>query len=232
MTEPGDLSRRRRVSVKRESPRIDAALAARIRIVGLDIDGTLTDGGVYLGATDLANALPSAPGRDIDHAPFELKRYDIQDGVGIFLLRQVGIKVVIVTGRVSYSVSNRARELGIDAVAQDPRAMKLAGWRRILRDFGLSNDDAAFVGDDLPDLPILREVALSVAVGNACDEVRQACHVQLVRRGGHGAVREFAEALLKARGTWSAAVDEYVRERSRIDTAPGPAAGPGQMVRS
>lgn len=193
---------------------LDSALAKRIELVGLDVDGTLTDGGVYLGASELAafgEALAPA------HAPFELKRYDIQDGLGIWLLRSRGLKVVIVTGRVSHSVAHRGRELEVDAVAQEPNAMKLGLWRKVLRDFNVTNANAAFVGDDLPDIPILREVALPVAVGNAVPEVRRLCSLQLERRGGFGAVREFAERLLAARSEWDAAVEHYVSSRSVID---------------
>ncbi|MEO7997006.1 MAG: 3-deoxy-D-manno-octulosonate 8-phosphate phosphatase [Gemmatimonadaceae bacterium] len=195
---------------------LDSALARRIKIVGLDVDGTLTDGGVYLGASEVAaigNSL--AP----SHAPFELKRYDIQDGLGIWLLRSAGIKVVIVTGRVSHSVANRGRELDVDAVLQEPNAMKLGLWRKVLHDFRLTNADAAFVGDDLPDLPILREVALPVAVGNSVAEVQRACSLHLNRRGGFGAVREFGEILLQARGEWDTAVENYVTSRSVTDIA-------------
>ena len=193
---------------------LDATLARRIQIVGLDVDGTLTDGGVYLGASEVS-ALGSslAP----SHAPFELKRYDIQDGLAIWLLRSVGLKVVIVTGRVSHSVAHRGRELEVDAVLQDPNAMKLGLWRKLLHDFKLTNNEAAFVGDDLPDLPILREVALPVAVGNSVPEVLRSCKLHLTRRGGFGAVREFGETLLKARGEWDNAVEKYVASRSITD---------------
>lgn len=193
---------------------LDATLARRIQIVGLDVDGTLTDGGVYLGATEVAalgNSL--AP----PHAPFELKRYDIQDGLGIWLLRSAAIKVVIVTGRVSHSVAHRARELDVDAVRQEPNAMKLGLWRTLLHEFNLTNAQAAFVGDDLPDLPILREVALPVAVGNSVIEVQRACKLHLTRRGGFGAVREFSEILLQARGEWNSVVERYVSSRSVTD---------------
>jgi len=172
--------------------------------VGLDIDGTLTDGGVYLGA-----------GADGDRSiPFEFKRYDIQDGLGVTLLRQAGLKVAIVTGRVSASVEQRARELQVDAVAQDASARKLAAWNRVLADLGCTPDEAAFIGDDLPDLPILRRVALPVAVANAVPEVLRASTWHLTRGGGHGAVREFAEGLLDARDEWHSAVEAYVRGRS------------------
>jgi 3-deoxy-D-manno-octulosonate 8-phosphate phosphatase (KDO 8-P phosphatase) len=184
--------------------RLDPALARRVRVVGLDVDGVLTDGGIYLGA---ARAEAGA-------APFELKRYDIQDGLGVTLLQQAGVHVAIVTGRVSESVAMRARELGIDAVAQDPDARKLPAWRRLLADLGCSEDEAAFVGDDLPDLPILRRVALPVAVGNAVAEVRRVARLQLAAHGGHGAVREFAEALLDARGDRAEQVERYVASRS------------------
>ncbi|MGV3707714.1 MAG: KdsC family phosphatase [Gemmatimonas sp.] len=195
---------------------LDPALARRIKVVGLDVDGTLTDGGVYLGASEVGALGESLAG---SHAPFELKRYDIQDGLGIWLLRSVGVKVVILTGRVSHSVAHRGRELDVDAVLQEPNAMKLGMWRKMLHDFNLTNDDAAFVGDDLPDLPILREVALPVAVGNSVLEVQRACKVQLTRRGGFGAVREFIELLMRARGEWDTAVEKYVDSRSVTDVA-------------
>ncbi|MEP6779544.1 MAG: HAD hydrolase family protein [Gemmatimonadaceae bacterium] len=193
---------------------IDDALAKSIKIVGLDVDGTLTDGGVYLGASEIEAIAGS---RANSHAPFELKRYDIQDGLGIWLMRSVGLKIVIVTGRVSHSVAHRGRELEVDAVVQEPNAMKLGLWRKVLHDFHLTNADAAFVGDDLPDLPILREVALPVAVGNAVTEVKRACTLQLESRGGFGAVREFAELLMNARGEWNNAVENYVAGRSVTD---------------
>lgn len=187
-----------------DAPRIEPTLARRIRVVGLDVDGVLTDGGVYLGSA-------KSEGADV---PFELKRYNIQDGLGIQLLRDCGLKVVIITGRVSDSVAQRARELRVDAVVQDPEARKLTALTKIANDFGCTLEDVAFVGDDLPDLAVLRRVGLPVAVGNAVTEVRRAAHLQLNAHGGHGAVREFAEALLRARGEWIDAVERYVASRS------------------
>jgi 3-deoxy-D-manno-octulosonate 8-phosphate phosphatase (KDO 8-P phosphatase) len=184
-------------------PRIDPALARRIRVVGLDVDGVLTDGGVYLGSTS-----------GDDARTFELKRYDIQDGLGLHLLRAAGLRVVIITGRVSESVAMRARELGADALVQDPNARKLPALRRVLADFGCTLDECAFVGDDLPDLAVLRVVGLPVAVGNAVAEVRRVATLQLNARGGFGAVREFTEALLTARDEWIDRVEEYVAQRS------------------
>lgn len=179
---------------------IDRQLAERIRIVGLDVDGVLTDGGIYLG--------------DMNGLPLELKRYHIQDGLGIRFLRQAGIRVAIITGRVSESVRLRAAELEIDDVVQDPGARKLPAFRAMLERNDLDLTEAAFVGDDFPDMAVMREVALPVAVGNAVTEVRQVAKVKLERGGGHGAVREFAEILLRARGSWEHVWQQYVRERS------------------
>jgi 3-deoxy-D-manno-octulosonate 8-phosphate phosphatase (KDO 8-P phosphatase) len=190
--------------VRLQPPVVDPALARRIRVVGLDIDGTLTDGGLYLGASVV----------DGRSAPLEFKRYDVQDGLGITLLRQAGLKVAIVTGRVSESVAIRARELEVDALAQDGAARKLSAWQRVLDELGCDAAEAAFVGDDLPDLPILRRVALPVAVANAVAEVKRAATWHLARGGGHGAIREFAEGLLQARDAWHETVEAYVASRS------------------
>jgi 3-deoxy-D-manno-octulosonate 8-phosphate phosphatase (KDO 8-P phosphatase) len=179
---------------------IDAAVARRIRLVGLDVDGVLTDGGLYLGASD--------------GVPVELKRYHIQDGLGIRFLRDAGIIVAIVTGRVSDSVRIRAEELGITDVAQDPHARKLPAFLSILERNGVTPAEAAFVGDDYPDLAILRIVGLPVAVDNAVDDVKEIARVRLKRAGGDGAVREFAELLLRARGEWRTIIERYVAERT------------------
>ena len=186
---------------------IDPALARRIRFVGFDVDGVLTDGGVYLGAVDGLEGGESA-------RRFELKRYDIQDGIGMEFLNIVGIRMAIVTGRVSESVRHRARELRIEDVAQDPNAMKLVGLQKILEQRQIDWADVAFVGDDFPDVPIMRKVGLPVAVGNAAPEVKRVARLQLVRSGGRGAVREFVEVLLKARGEWDRAWNTYVDKRS------------------
>jgi 3-deoxy-D-manno-octulosonate 8-phosphate phosphatase (KDO 8-P phosphatase) len=181
---------------------IASTLAKRIKLVGLDVDGVLTDGGIYLG--------------DVGGMAQEFKRYDIQDGLGIRLLRASGIKVAIITGRVSDSVRLRATELEVDDLIQDGQARKLSALQRILERFSISLEDTAFVGDDFPDDPVLRVVGLPVAVGNAVPEIRALCKVQLTRTGGFGAVREFSEMLLKARGDWERVVSDYLAER--IDT--------------
>ena len=179
---------------------IDPALARRIRIVGIDVDGVMTDGGIYLG--------------DVGGARVEFKRYDIQDGLGVKLLRSAGVRVVILTGRVSESVRLRGEELEVDDVIQDEQARKLAPFLELLDHHGISTDEAAFLGDDFPDMAVLRVVGLPVAVGNAVPEIKRVCSVHLERAGGRGAVREFSEALLRARGDWERLCEEYVAERS------------------
>jgi len=181
---------------------IDRDLARRIRFVGFDVDGVLTDGGIYLGAAG--------------DAPVELKRYDIQDGLGIHFLREAGLHLAIVTGRVSESVRMRAAELRIDDVIQDRHARKLPALLALLAERGIDPSECAFVGDDFPDLAVLRAVGLPVAVGNAVPEIAAECSVRLTREGGRGAVREFAELLLRARGEWDRVVDADGAERSRV----------------
>jgi 3-deoxy-D-manno-octulosonate 8-phosphate phosphatase (KDO 8-P phosphatase) len=179
---------------------IAAAAAKRVRLVGLDVDGVMTDGGLYIGA---------AAGK-----PVELKRYDAQDGVGVHLMRMAGIKVVIVTGRESESVRLRGIDLAVDDTVQDKKGRKLSALQRLLRKHRVDATDAAFIGDDLPDLDVLRLVGLPVAVNNATREVREAAQVHLLKDGGHGAVREFAELLLTARGEWGTLCAQYLAARS------------------
>jgi 3-deoxy-D-manno-octulosonate 8-phosphate phosphatase (KDO 8-P phosphatase) len=178
-------------------------VANRIRLVVLDVDGVLTDGGVYLGATDAGERV-------------ELKRFDIQDGLGIHMLQQAGIQVAIVTGRESHAVRLRAEELGITECHQDRRAAKLGIVTGIMERLGIGWDQVAFLGDDLPDLPILRRAGLPATVANASADARVASSWCGSREGGRGAVREFAEALLRARGAWNAAVEAYVSGREAV----------------
>lgn len=180
-------------------------LARRIRLVGLDVDGVLTDGGIYLG--------------DVAGSRVELKRYDIQDGLGIRFLRDAGIQVAIVTGRVSESVTLRATELEVEEVVQDAQARKLPALTALLARRGVALEETAFLGDDFPDLAVLRVVGLPVAVGNAVTEVRAECRVLLNATGGRGAVREFAERLLRARGDWERVTGRYVDERSMLEVS-------------
>lgn len=176
-------------------------LAAQgIQVAFFDVDGVLTDGGIYLGA--------------VEGARLEFKRYDIQDGLGIYFLRLAGLKTAIITGRVSESVRLRAQELEVDDLEQNTRALKLPALLAICARHGIGLDEVAFVGDDFPDMAVLREVGLPVAVGNAVTEVRTVCRLHLTREGGRGAVRELVELLLRARGQWDEVWQRYVAERS------------------
>jgi 3-deoxy-D-manno-octulosonate 8-phosphate phosphatase (KDO 8-P phosphatase) len=180
---------------------IDPELARSIKLVAFDVDGVMTDGGIYLG--------------DVHGQRLEFKRYDIQDGLGIAILRHTSVHVAIITGRVSESVRLRAMELGVTDVAQDPDGHKLAGLYRILEERGVELHEVAFVGDDFPDMSVLRLVGLPVAVANAVPEVVAVCKHHLRYSGGRGAVREFAEEFLKARGEWETAWNRYVDARSK-----------------
>lgn len=179
---------------------LDPAIARRVRLVCFDVDGVLTDGGVILG---------DAAGERV-----ELKQYDIQDGLGIKMLQQAGILTAIVTGRESVSVALRAAELGVDDCVQDNQARKVRALKGLIAKHALDWADVAFVGDDLPDLGVMRLVGLPVCVGNATAEARQAATHALTRTGGAGAVREFCETLLRARGEWDTQVEAYVASRA------------------
>jgi len=181
---------------------LDAALARRLKLVGFDVDGVLTDGGVYIGqAAD---------------QPVELKRFHIQDGLGIKLLRQAGLTVVLVSARRSAATDLRARELKVDEVVQDNK--KLPAFAALLARRGVAWNESAFVGDDLPDLPLLRRVGLPIAVPNAVAEVKAAVRLVTTAAGGQAAAREVAEIILKARGVWDDLVQQYLLERGDVET--------------
>ena len=180
---------------------LDAALARRIRLIGLDVDGVLTDGGLYIGQA-------------ADH-PVELKRFHVNDGLGIKLMRDAGLVVALVSARRSDATELRARELKVDEVVQDKH--KLPVFAALLERRGVRFDECAFVGDDIPDLLILRQVALPIAVANAVPEVKAAARLVTAAAGGEAAVREVAETILKARGVWDDLVQRYLQERSSVE---------------
>ncbi|HZH80127.1 MAG TPA: HAD hydrolase family protein, partial [Gemmatimonadales bacterium] len=176
-------------------PTLDAALARRLKLVGFDVDGVLTDNGVYIGMVG-------------DH-PVEFKRFHIQDGIGIRMLRSAGLAVAWVSGRESAATALRARELGVDELIQDPTARKLPAFEELLARRGLSWEECAFVGDDLADLPLLTRVGLPIGVANGVSEVKDAARIVTTAPGGQGAVREVAELILKARGEWDGLVNRF-----------------------
>lgn len=178
--------------------RIAKELAARIRVVILDADGILTDGGIYV-----------ADGED---RPFEARRFHVQDGVGMLMLGRAGITVAIVSGKVSPAVRKRARDLGVEEVHQVNPYEKLVAVDGVLERAGADWAEAAFLGDDLADLPVLQRVGLAGAVPNAARDILETVGWVSSVPGGSGAVREFSEELLKARGEWQGLVDSYVQE--------------------
>jgi 3-deoxy-D-manno-octulosonate 8-phosphate phosphatase (KDO 8-P phosphatase) len=172
-----------------------AARVAAIELLVLDVDGVLTDGSVVY-AEDL----------------WEIKAFHVRDGSAIKWWRQAGKRVALISGRSSAAVARRAAELGIDHLVQGADA-KLPALRTILTATGCRPDQACAVGDDLPDLPLLRNVGLAAAVADAADEVKQAAHFVTRGAGGHGAVREVIELLLKEQGLWQRMVERYQAER-------------------
>jgi 3-deoxy-D-manno-octulosonate 8-phosphate phosphatase (KDO 8-P phosphatase) len=156
--------------------------AARVRLTVLDVDGVLTDGRLYYGPEGEA-----------------LKAFDVRDGHGIKMLLARNIDVAILSARNSPIVARRARELGIARVLQG-RGDKAAGFIELLRAFGFASHEAAYIGDDLPDLPVLQSVGFAATVADARDEVKAVAHWIAPSPGGRAAVRAFAEFILRAKG--------------------------------
>ncbi len=149
-----------------------------IKCLILDVDGVLTDGTIWL-----------------NEQGTELKRFHIHDGLGIKRLQQAGITVAIISGRSSGSVTARMAELQVRHVYQGC-ADKLFIFNKLIKELGIESKEVAYMGDDLPDLPVMQVVGLSIAVANACPEVKAVAHWQTVKNGGEGAVREACERLL------------------------------------
>ncbi len=181
------------------APKMPVERARRVQLVVFDVDGVLTDGGVFIGGTEQGQ-------------PVELKRFDIQDGLGMKLLERAGMTVVLVSGRVSRATEIRAAELELEC-HQDSAAQKLPVVRTIMERLGVEWEGVAMLADDLPDVAVFEKVGLAAAVANAVPMVREMAHWQSERRGGHGAVREFCDALLAARDQLEPLVDAYVDER-------------------
>ena len=170
--------------------------AKAIRLLLLDVDGVLTDGSLYYGNNGE-----------------ELKAFNIQDGLGIKLLQRNGIQVGIITGRSSTLLARRAAELGIELVVQG-REDKLTALKETLKETREGQNyqmkEIAFLGDDLPDVAVIRRVGLGVAVANAREFVVQNAHWQTSTKGGHGAVRELAEMILQAQNKLDSTLSDYL----------------------
>jgi len=175
------------------APNAPIASLSRIRLLALDVDGVLTDGGVYF-----------------DSAGNETKRFHIHDGLGIVVARLAGLKIAWITGRNSPIVERRATELGVDMLRQGVRDKTIAlNYLAERWSFGLN--EIAYMGDDLNDLPALRIAGVAIAPANAASpEVRDAAAWITPRSGGAGAVRDAIEAILRARGDWDSALAAYL----------------------
>ena len=162
-----------------------------IRLILSDVDGVLTDGGIVY-----------------DNQGIETKRFHVRDGMGIRLWQKAGYRFGLITHRSSHIVKMRAAELGIEIIRQGIDD-KLTAMRSVLGELHLAPAQACYIGDDLPDLPAVRAAGLGVAVADACAELRQSVHYVATLPGGHGAVRETVELILKAQGRWEDLIQAY-----------------------
>lgn len=171
-----------------------AARAARIKLLVLDVDGVLTDGRVVW-----------------DTNGAEIKFFDVKDGHGLKLLTRAGVQVAWLSGRQSEANRVRARELGVTELIEGSK-VKLPVLVELLERLGVSPAEAAFMGDDLIDLPPMRHVGLALCPADAVEEVRREAHWVSDRPGGHGAVRQACELLLKSSGAWAEQTARYYPE--------------------
>lgn len=177
--------------------KVSAALkkrAAQIQVLLMDVDGTMTTGAVTLLS-------------QTEEVALEIKTFDAHDGQGLSLARTAGLRTGCITGRGSSALLRRARELSMEFVYMK-QPLKTPAFEEILRKTGAPESAVAYVGDDLPDLPIMRRVGLAIAVGDAVAEVKQAAHYTTKALAGHGAIREAVELILKSKGIWEEMIDK------------------------
>jgi len=179
------------------SHKIPAALkkrAARIKLLLMDVDGTMTDGGVIL---------LSQP----DGTALEIKQFDAHDGQGLTLAHTAGLKTGCITGRESPALLRRAHEMKMDFIYMK-QPLKMPAYEDVLAKAAVEDSETAYIGDDLPDIPLMRRVGLAVAVGDAVPEVKKVAHYTTCTLAGRGAVREAIELILKSKGIWEDMIDK------------------------
>ena len=177
-----------------------------VKLLAMDVDGVLTEGGMgYTGESDQSRV------------------FNTQDGLGIRLALVSGLKIMWITGNESAAVAHRARDLGITELFQGAR-FKAQAVHEIAERYGLSNDEIAYIGDDLNDLPAFDVVGVCFAVENAVPEVKQAADFVTKKSGGKGAVREIIEMIFKSQDRWQDAVNSFLRDMER-EQAEGEVAG-------
>lgn len=169
--------------------------ARRIRVVLFDVDGVLTDGGVYVHADGT-----------------ETRRFDIKDGAGIVMGRRAGLTVGLISARQSPATLHRARQLGLDPVRQGV-ADKATALDELIDTHGWDVETIAYMGDDVVDLPVLRRVGLAACPADAVPEVQAVAHLVCPRPGGQGAARTLIENILRAQGRWDALITAHAHER-------------------
>jgi len=163
----------------------------KVKLLILDVDGVLTKGDII-----------------VDHQGKELKVFDVLDGFGLVLFHRAGFKTAIISARGTTAVRARAKDLGIDRVYLDAHP-KTAAFKKLLKSLKLKAEQACFVGDDLTDLAVLKQVGFAVTVKNGVVEVKKIVHYITQRHGGKGAVREVIELILKTQGKWNKIVKEF-----------------------
>lgn len=168
--------------------------AAQIKLILMDVDGTMTDGGVTLLSQSDGTAL-------------EIKTFDAHDGQGLTLAQSAGLRTGCITGRESAALLRRAHEMKMEFIYMK-QPVKMPAYEDIRRKAGVTDSAVAYIGDDLPDIPLMRRVGLAVAVGDAVPEVKKAAHYTTKALAGHGAVREAVELVLKSKGIWEAMIDK------------------------
>jgi 3-deoxy-D-manno-octulosonate 8-phosphate phosphatase (KDO 8-P phosphatase) len=172
------------------------ARARKIKLFLMDVDGTLTDGGVCLISGTSAGGLAEVT---------EMKVFNAQDGQGLSLAHTMGIQTGFITGRRSPAVARRAEELKVSYVYLG-QAKKMQAFEECMQKAGVTEDEVAYLGDDLPDIPLAARAGLGVCVADGAEELKQVCAYTTQRNGGRGAAREVVELILKAQGRWEEAV--------------------------
>jgi 3-deoxy-D-manno-octulosonate 8-phosphate phosphatase (KDO 8-P phosphatase) len=168
--------------------------AAQIKVLLMDVDGTMTDGSV---------TLLSQP----DGSALEIKTFDAHDGQGLTLAQTAGLRTGCITGRESAALLRRAHEMKMEFIYMK-QPVKVPAYEEILRKAGVPDSAVAYIGDDLPDIPLFRRVGLAVAVGDAVPEVKKSAHYTTKAFAGHGAIRETVELVLKSKGIWEDMIDK------------------------
>jgi 3-deoxy-D-manno-octulosonate 8-phosphate phosphatase (KDO 8-P phosphatase) len=168
--------------------------AAQIKVLLMDVDGTMTDGGVSLLSQTEEIAL-------------EIKTFDAHDGQGLTLAHTAGLRTGCITGRQSSALLRRAHEMYMEFIYMK-QPLKMPAYEEIVQKTGVPESAVAYIGDDLPDIPVMRRAGLAVAVGNAVPEVKKTAHHTTKALAGHGAIRETIELILKSKGIWEAMIDK------------------------